>query len=91
MPDCNSAAWPSFWRGRTPPPAPEFTERLGGRAVEEALVKVKAALRKFEVRTREALVEAMGRALDALTARDVRGYFEHCGYRVAGQFLCRKL
>jgi hypothetical protein len=30
---------------------------------------------------REALVEAMGKALDAITARDARGFFEHCGYR----------
>jgi transposase len=55
--------------------------------IEEAFAKVKASLRKFEARTREALVEAMGRALDAVTARDARGFFEHCGYRVAGQLL----
>jgi len=36
---------------------------------------------------REALGEAMGRALDALTARDARGFFDHRGYRVAGQLL----
>ena len=55
--------------------------------IEEAFAKVKASLRKFEARTREALVEAMGRALDGVTARDARGFFEHCGYRVAGQLL----
>jgi transposase len=55
--------------------------------IEEAFSKVKAALRRFEARTREALVETMGRALDAVTARDARGFFEHCGFRVAGQFL----
>jgi hypothetical protein len=32
-------------------------------------------------RTHEAPVEAMGRALDAVSARDARGFFEHCGYR----------
>jgi transposase len=55
--------------------------------IEEAFAKVKAALRKFEARTREALVDAMGRALDVVTARDARGFFEHCGYGVAGYFL----
>ena len=55
--------------------------------IEEAFAKVKASLRKFEARTREALVGAMGRALDGVTARDACGFFEHCGYRVAGQLL----
>jgi transposase len=55
--------------------------------IEEAFSKVKATLRRFEARTREALVEAMGRALDAVTARDARSFFEHCGFRVAGLFL----
>jgi hypothetical protein len=32
------------------------------------------------------LVEAMGRALDAvLSAQDARGFFGHCGYRSVGQ------
>jgi hypothetical protein len=35
-------------------------------------------MRKAEARTREALVEAMGRASDALTSRDARGFFGHC-------------
>jgi hypothetical protein len=34
---------------------------------------------------REALVESMGRALDAVSARDARGFFGHCGYRLVGQ------
>jgi transposase len=55
--------------------------------IEEAFAKVKASLRKFEARAREGLVEAMGRALDAVTARDARGFFEHRGYRVAAQLL----
>ena len=53
--------------------------------VEEAFSKVKGLMRKAEARSREALVEAMGEALDAVTARDTRGFFEHCGYRVLGQ------
>jgi transposase len=55
--------------------------------IEEAFAKVKALLRSLEARTHEALVEAMGRALDAVTARDARGFFEHRGYRVAAQLL----
>ncbi len=27
----------------------------------------------------------MGRALDAVTARDARGFFGHCGYRTMDQ------
>ena len=32
-----------------------------------------------------ALMEAMGKALGAVSARDARGFFEHSGYRVSGQ------
>ncbi len=53
--------------------------------VEEAFSKVKALLRRAGARTREALLEALGAALDAVTARDTRGFFEHCGYRLPGQ------
>jgi hypothetical protein len=44
-------------------------------------------VRKAEARTREALVEAIGSALSALTAKDARGFFEHCGYRMSVQSL----
>jgi len=50
--------------------------------IEEAFGKVKGILRKAEARSRQALVEAMARALDAITSRDARGFFEHCGYRL---------
>jgi transposase len=50
--------------------------------IEEAFGKVKGILRKAEARSRQALVEAMSRALDAITSRDARGFFEHCGYRL---------
>ena len=53
--------------------------------IEQAFAKVKGLLRKAEARTREALVEAMGQALDELTPRDVRGFFGHCGYRTVDQ------
>ena len=53
--------------------------------IEQAFSKLKGLLRKAEARTREALIEAMGQALDAVTARDVRGFFGHCGYRAVDQ------
>jgi transposase len=55
--------------------------------IEEAFAKLKALLRRTGARIREALIEAMGRALDAVTARDARGFFEHCGYRKPAQLL----
>jgi transposase len=55
--------------------------------IEEAFSKIKSILRKVGARSREALVEAMGKALDAITSRDARGFFEHCGYRLLGQTL----
>ena len=35
----------------------------------------------------EALIDAMGEALDALTASDARGFFEHRGYRATAHLL----
>jgi transposase len=58
-----------------PPYSPDYNP------IEQAFSKVKGLLRKAEARTRESLIEAMGRALSALTALDARGFFEHCGYR----------
>ena len=55
--------------------------------IEEAFAKIKALLRKARARTREALLEAMGKALDAVTTTDARGFFEHRGYRVTAQLL----
>ena len=57
-----------------PPYSPDFNP------IEGAFSKIKGILRKVEARTREALVEAIGKALNTITARDVRGFFEHCGY-----------
>ncbi len=53
--------------------------------IEEAFAKIKGLLRKVEARTREALVEAMGIAISAVSAHDGRGFFEHCGYHPPGQ------
>jgi DDE superfamily endonuclease len=55
-----------------------------------SVLEIKGLLRKAEARTREALVEAMGRAISAITPRDAEGYFEHRGYRLVAQQLCDK-
>jgi transposase len=48
--------------------------------IEEAFSKVKELLRRAQARTLEALFEATAQALDAVSASDASGYFEHCGY-----------
>ena len=55
--------------------------------IEEAFAKIKALLRKAGARTREALIEAMSRALEAVRAKDAHGFFEHRGYRATAQLL----
>jgi transposase len=55
--------------------------------IEEAFAKVKHVLRKICARTKEALIEAMGRALAAVSVQDARGHFVHCGYRTPAQQL----
>jgi len=55
--------------------------------IEEAFSKIKEILRRAAARTREALVEALGLALSAVSREDARGFFEHAGYRPAGQLL----
>ena len=53
--------------------------------IEESFSMVKALLRKTAARTREALVEAMGRAISALTPEEAYRVFGHCGYLFAAQ------
>jgi transposase len=55
--------------------------------IEEAPSKIKHLLRKIGARTKEALIEAMSRALAAVSAQDVRGFFVHCGYPALAQQL----
>ena len=62
-----------------PPYSPDFNP------IEEAFSKLKALLRKSQARTRETLVEAIGRALSAITVEDAAGYFGHCGYLLGAQ------
>jgi transposase len=60
-----------------PPYSPDFSP------IEEAFSKVKAILRRVGARSREALLEAMGKALGAVSRQDALGWFRHCGYDVA--------
>ena len=53
--------------------------------IEEAFSKIKALVRKVGARVREALVEAIGRALAAVTTEDAAGWFVHAGYRPQDQ------
>jgi len=53
--------------------------------IEEAFAKLKALLRVIGARTKEALMEAIGKALDALNAQDANGFFENCGYRASAR------
>ena len=62
-----------------PPYSPDFNP------IEEAFSKIKTLLRKVDARTREALVEAIGAAISAVTASDARGFFDHCGYSIPVQ------
>jgi transposase len=62
-----------------PPYSPDFNP------IEQAFSKVKGLLGRAEARTREALIEALGRALCAVSAQDAKGFFGHCGYDSMGQ------
>jgi transposase len=55
--------------------------------IEEAFSKkIKNLVRKAAARTREALDEAMGEALGAVTLEDAAGWFSHCGYEAGDQY-----
>jgi hypothetical protein len=43
--------------------------------------KVKGLPRKAEVKSWDALIEAIGRALDAVSSQDARDFFGHCRFR----------
>ena len=62
-----------------PPYSPDFNP------IEEAFSKIKGLMRKAQARSREALLEALGAAILALSAQEARGFFEHCGYRAMVQ------
>jgi transposase len=65
-----------------PPYSPDFSP------IEEgAFSKIKTIVPKAQARTHEALIEAIGIALDAVSRRDAVGFFEHCGYHARDQLL----
>ena len=55
--------------------------------IEEAFSKIKAMLRRVGARTKDALVDALGEALSAISAQDARGYFDHGGSHLRAQLL----
>ena len=48
--------------------------------IEPAWAKTKSRLREVAARTADALHEALGPALDAITSQDAQGFFRHAGY-----------
>ena len=72
---CELLYLPPYSPDLNPPPySPDLNP------IEEAFPKVKRLLRAIEARTNEALVEAIGKALDEVGAWDAKGFFTHCGY-----------
>jgi transposase len=57
-----------------PPYSPDYNP------IEEMWSKVKAYLRKVGARSMKALVHAIGKAHESITAQDAIGWFAHCGY-----------
>ncbi len=48
--------------------------------IEEAFAKLKQLLRHAAARTRAALLDAIGEAVDQITTADAHGFFHHCGF-----------
>lgn len=59
------------------PYSPDFSP------IEQCWSKIKALLRAAKARTREELEKALAQAIKLITRADIRGWFKHCGYRVA--------
>jgi len=62
-----------------PPYSPDFTP------IEQAFSKIKAILRGLGARTKEALQEAVGLAIEAITPHDAAAWFAHAGYALPAQ------
>jgi transposase len=54
--------------------------------IELAFAKIKAFLRRVAARTRIALDDALGEAIDTITPQDARHFFHHCGYHSPAQY-----
>ncbi len=59
------------------PYSPDFSP------IEQCWSKIKTFLRGVKARTADALDEALTQAIGLVTKSDIRGWFKHCGYRVA--------
>ncbi len=59
------------------PYSPDFSP------IEQCWSKIKNLLRAAKARTREELEKALAQAIDRITKSDIRGWFKHCGYKVA--------
>jgi transposase len=64
-----------------PPYSPDYNP------IEEAFAMIKALLRKAAARTSEALIEALGKVISAVSSTNALGFFEHCGYYPSVQLL----
>jgi transposase len=64
---------------RLPPYSPDFNP------IEMAISKMKSYLRKVAERQFDSLIQAVGRAMDSVTADDARGFIRHCGYAATSE------
>lgn len=64
--------------GATPVFLPPYSPELN--PIELAWSKLKKLLRDAKARTREALDDAIARALPCITPKDAYGWYRHCGY-----------
>lgn len=48
--------------------------------IEKMWSKIKSILRTLKARTEKDLIDAIAKALDAVTANNAKGWFESCGY-----------
>jgi hypothetical protein len=48
--------------------------------LEECISKIKGDLRSSRARTELGLLQALQRAIEKVTPKDIRGWFRHCGY-----------
>jgi transposase len=53
--------------------------------IELAFAKLKQHLRAAAARSFDALLTAIGQAIDAITPTDARGFFAHCGFPLTDQ------
>ena len=49
--------------------------------IEKMWSKIKAILRTLKARTEKSLINAIAKALEAVTASDAKGWFKSCGYQ----------